>query len=140
VTVPGLDTIDRCGARPAGGTGVRLRGHVCRREHARARVGADELSDGLALRRREGIHVDQCLDLRIAGGGVGDNGAAVGMPDQDDGSGNGVQEVAVAARATARSFARLMVRAIFTVSSPLFLLARCSHRAGTARSARASRV
>ena len=73
---------------------VRLGGHVRRRQDARTGVGGDELADGLALRGREGIHVDQRLDLLVAGGGVGDDGATVGVPDQDDGAGDGVQEVA----------------------------------------------
>jgi hypothetical protein len=45
---------------------------VCRRD-AGSRHRGDELPEGLALIGREGIDVDQGLDLRVAGGGVGDD-------------------------------------------------------------------
>ncbi len=57
-------------------------------------MGGDELADCLALCGREGVDVDQCFDLLVTGGGVGDDGAAVGVADHDDRPGDGVQEVA----------------------------------------------
>jgi hypothetical protein len=45
------------------------------------------------LRGRQGVDVDEGLDLVIAGGGVGDDLPAVGVPDQDDRAGDAVQEV-----------------------------------------------
>ena len=80
--------------RARGCAGIRLGGHVRGRQDARAGVGGDELADGLALGGREAVYVDQGLDLVVAGGGVGDDGAAIGVPDQDDGAGDGVEEVA----------------------------------------------
>jgi hypothetical protein len=45
------------------------------------------------LRGDEGVHVDQRLDVGIAGGGVGDDGATVGVADQDDRPGDGLEVI-----------------------------------------------
>ena len=55
--------------------------------------GADQVQQGLALVGDERVHVDQGLDVGVAGGGVGGDESAVGVPDQDDGPGNGRQKV-----------------------------------------------
>src|SRR5262249_22497210 len=46
-----------------------------------------------ALVGDERVHIHQRLDVGVAGGGVGDDKSAIGVPDQDDGPGNGGQEV-----------------------------------------------
>src|SRR4029077_19402875 len=74
--------------------GARERDHVQVRGHdARPGIGGEQLRQGLALRGREGVHVNEGFDLRVAGGGVGDDGPAVGVPHQHDGTGDAVQEV-----------------------------------------------
>ena len=60
---------------------------------ARPGIGGEQLREGLALRGREGVHVNEGFDLRVAGSCVGDNGPAVGVPHQHDGTGDAVQEV-----------------------------------------------
>jgi hypothetical protein len=49
-------------------------------------VGAGQREDRLALCRGEGVDVDQRLDVRIAGRRVRDDGTAVRVADQYDGS------------------------------------------------------
>ena len=52
-------------------------------------MGGDELQERLPGVGREGVDVDECLDVAVAGRGVGDDGAAVGMADEDDRTGDG---------------------------------------------------
>jgi hypothetical protein len=50
------------------------------------------LPEGLALVRGVGRDVDQVLDVRITGGGIGDDSAAEGVADQHDWAGDGREE------------------------------------------------
>jgi hypothetical protein len=56
-------------------------------------LGGGQPEGGLALGRHVPVYIDQCLHILVAGGGVGDDYSAVGMPCQDDGSVNGGEEV-----------------------------------------------
>src|SRR5438445_682770 len=47
-------------------------------------LGAEELILGLTLGRDERVDVDERLHVGVARGGVGDDGAAIGVADQDN--------------------------------------------------------
>ena len=51
---------------------------------AGAGIAVEDVGDGFALVGRQGDHVDQCLDARVAG--CADNAAGVRVAGQDDGS------------------------------------------------------
>lgn len=60
-------------------------GHLVHRgQDLGAGVLVDQYAELLALVGDERGDVDQRLDVGVAGGGVGDDGAALGVADQDD--------------------------------------------------------
>jgi hypothetical protein len=58
------------------------------------RRGPEELAEGLALVREEGVDIHQRLDVFVAGGGVGDDRAAVGGPTSAMGPGTLLRKAA----------------------------------------------
>jgi hypothetical protein len=73
-------------------------GHRNRDERQRRdRVGdglLEEITEDLAAGGREGGGVDERLDVRVAAGGLRDDGTAVGVTDQDLGALDAVKETA----------------------------------------------
>src|SRR5712691_9471471 len=81
------------GVGAGGAVGLRERpeDEVGRSEHA-ARELRQDPAGGFAGIGGEGGDVNQGFDVGVAGGSVGDDLSAVGVPDQDDGSGDGGQD------------------------------------------------
>lgn len=81
--VGGVDVgVGVCGGGAGEGTG----GDVLQQVGGPAAEGGG-LGDGFALVGGIGGDVDQGLDRGVTGGGAGDDGAAVGVADEDDGPG-----------------------------------------------------
>lgn len=82
---------------------LRIRNCRDRGKELTSRIRAGELNDALALTRHESVDVDERLDVGIAGGGVGDHGGAVGMPHEDNGSGDRLQDTGDVCRVSGKA-------------------------------------